>query len=307
MTFGVTELAVQAVVQEGLDNLRKNPHHLEFILCSYMEIPYVAKRVGPNFVRNAMEMIQKQELTVRPYFTPDVDLYPSLVVVASYAENQRFVGDYGSVETLAGPCSSQRAEMTPTVYATFDCTSIDGDEMLVPSGYELEKKIVLGMWVSNGTELAKISSACKIETGTLITLASRLPDSTSLKGWKLQSLPRQVSAEINTSLNSVNVQMALFTTGDPELHRVWAQIVRYCLKRGRKTFERYGIHNSSFSQQPMAVQEQDGPILRTTYGMECEEADAWISHDFTSIDRIDLGLEAHGEFPEREVPVDWIE
>src|SRR5581483_345253 len=95
MSFGVADLALQAIIQDGLANLREHPHHLEFVLGSYSEIPYVAKRVGKDFVKNAMEMLQKNALVVRPYFTLDQDQYPCVVISTSYTEDQQYLGDLG--------------------------------------------------------------------------------------------------------------------------------------------------------------------------------------------------------------------
>lgn len=299
MSFGIAELAVQAVIQEGLTNLRRNPHHLEYILGKYCSIPYVAKRVGPEFIKNAMIMILKSELTTRPYYTENIDQYPILILASSYTEDQKFLGDFGGYDTEAVQKQAQFSS-SPTIYATFDSVSIVGDEMSVHNDYGLADKLFSGVYVFGSDVYAQVKGIKKEETKTVLYLDRKFPKKTTLKGWKASTMPVKMFSITNSSTNSVTVQISLFTSGDPELHRVYAQVIRYCLKRGRKYMEGYGLYDSSFSQEPMTVMNDEGLIFRTGFGMQCIEEDEWIEMDITTINRVELEVVANSLDPTKE-------
>jgi hypothetical protein len=295
MSFGVAELVVQAVVQDGLTNLRQNPHHLEYILSAYSEIDYIRTRVGSNFIRNAMDMLLNSQLSIRPYYVESIDVYPCLIISASYSEDERYFSDYGSVESLGDLSHSGSTQVSPRIFAKFSATAVDGDEIRVPKEYEIEKLVFRGLWVTNEGYIAAIDRVACLDKETVIYLDRKLPKNVPLKGWEAKTLPSVLKAAINGSLNAVSMQMGLFTTGDPELHRVYAQIIRYCLKRGRKLFDEYGIQGVTINQQPPTVASDDGPIFRTVFSVDGTELDTWIETDINPPKRIGVTISASSE------------
>ena len=289
MSFGVAELVVQAVVQDGLTNLRQNPHHLEYILNAYSDIEYIRRRVGANFIRNAMDMLIGSELAIRPYYVENIDTYPCLIISASYNEDQKYIGDYGSVETFEGTTYDD-ARIQPHIYATFSASSIYKDEIRVPKSYNIEDAIFLGLWVVNQTTTAVIKRIQISDTETILHLDRSLPDGLPLEGWEAKTLPGPLKAKVNASTNGVSIQMALFTSGDAELHRVYAQVIRYCLKRGRKLFDHYGLQDIDIAQQPPTVASDEGPMFRTMFSVNGVELDTWIEYDINPPERLTLDL-----------------
>lgn len=301
MSFGIAELALQAVIQDGLANLRAHPHHLAFILGSYSEIPYVQKRVGPQFVKNAMDMILKNTLTVQPNYTMNIDTYPCVVIAAAYTEDQEFLGDFGQFMGLEDSGLSGDFTVAPNNYAQFDATAIQGDEILLDPSYKIENSIFTGLYAVNKKISVKITGINpKAEGGCSLHLEKKLPAGAPLKGWKVQNLPRKVQATLHASQNAVQAQISLFTSGDAELHRVYAQIIRYCLKRGRQTLEQWGLQNTSFGQQPATVAVDEGPIFQSSFSMQAVQTDSWIADDWISAQQIDVITFASNSNPENE-------
>ncbi len=296
MSFGITELVVQSIVQDGLANLRARPHHLQYILDGYTSVPYVAKRIGKDFVPNAIKRVLNEELTTRPYYTEDIDVYPCLVFSSSRTEDQEYLGDHAGVELLSDPSLT----ISPNVYGKFDASLIEGDQITVSSSYKLEETIFPGLYAVNGNTQVKVKAFQVGSPNSILHLEEPLPAGTTMKGWKVQTLPSPQAVILNASTDSVSVQMVLYTSGDMDLHRVYCQVVRYCLKRGRAILESYGIQNASFSMQPPLATDDKNLIFRTNFSMQAEETETWIEDDLTPVDGVSFETTADSDDPDHE-------
>ena len=300
MAFGITELVVQGIIQEGLTNFRNNPHHLEYVLGRYSDNPFIAKKVGPNFIKNAMQMILKSDLTTRPYYTENMDSYPIMIFASSYSEDQQFLGDFGAYDTEVAD-KTGAFNTSPYVYASFDASSVSADTIVVSNDYKLTEKMFAGLYVFNSkTIFAKVLGIAPGLTSVSLLLDRKLPAKTALKNWSVSTIPKKVYSVTNSSMNAVTIQATLFTSGDPELHRVYAQVIRACFKKGRQQLEEYGIQNSSFAQEPMTVVNDTDLVFRTSFSMQAVETDTWIAQDITDYGQITLNTQIVSDDPDKE-------
>lgn len=293
MSYGLADLITQIVIEDGLKNLRDNPHHLEYILSRHCQIPALHKKVGQDYIRNAMELISNQKLTIRPYYVLNQDLYPNIVIAASYTEGQTYLGDYGSEE-------HSKIVVNPIVFAKFDAKKIKDDEIWIAKEYEIEKKIWIGIPVVNCDYNAKIIGIALKEDKTVLFLDKKLENGTPLKGWEAKTTARPRMVSVAASSDDVTVQAKLATAGDPDIHRIYSLVIRYCLKRGRILFEKYGFQNIHVTQSPPVVSEQEDAIMETVFTVGGLLHDSWIDHEYDVIDRIETDSVLVSENPKNE-------
>lgn len=295
MSFGVADLIAQVVIEDGLKSLREHPHRLEYILNRHCQIQKLSEKVGDKYIKNAMDLIMTAKLIVRPYFVPDQDQYPNVMIAASYTEDQTFFNDYGSVEDLP------KHVIEPILYAEFDLKGIGKDKLIVSPNYKLEEKVWIGLEVTNGKESAKVTGIFVREgKDTELFIDKTLPEGTALRGWKAQTPKTNKAAVINVSSDKVTIQCKLATSGDPDVHRIFATVMRYCLKRGRKLFDFYGIQNVYVAQTPPMVTGQEDMIMETVFTVEGIIHDSWIEREVEPVGRIDLESVLVSENPKNQ-------
>jgi hypothetical protein len=159
------------------------------------------------------------------------------------------------------------------------------------------------MTIRNGSKCAKVVGWVVAKgKNTKILLDTDLSGS-PMKGWKAMSLEKRKTANINASHDQVTIQCKLTTAGDPDLHRILGQVVRYCLKKGRKRMDDLGIQNISMQQTPPVIQGSDALefIGETVFTVTGTMLDAWIGEEADQVDNMDMDVfaisEAEGNSP----------
>ena len=276
--FGLADMLTVEVIKDGLAHLKRNPYHLEFILGSFCGPP-LGPVVGPEHIKQCIEFITENRIQVAPYYEIDMKRRPSIAVVAQGREEQQFIGDFGD----QGSANIAEYNLPPRIYVEFDPLSFTDDMqgMIVTRDLRLDEKLWPGIFLTNGTVTAKMRGML-VRDGypTTIYLEDKLPEGTSLPGWKAVSSPRGKGVVCSASTDLVTVQMTLTTTGELSVHRLMSVVLRYCLKRGRMTFEKYGMQVPTFSYTPPIVSEQTELEMESTYTIESKFTDLWIDHEF---------------------------
>jgi hypothetical protein len=271
--FSIADLVVVAGLKDALDFYSKNPKHIEFILGQFCQKP-ISNIVGQEHIKLAIETIQSQRIEVAPYYQLDQKRRPSIAVVASYTESQQFIGDYGRDEidhTLTLPAKK---------YASFDALAINGNKINVSNGLNLDKILWLGLFVSNGIEVAKLTGIYKKESVTELFLDKELPKETRLSGWGVYSSAFEKGYVINSSTEDVSIQCNFQTIGDYSVHRLMATVIRACLKKQRLWFDQYGLQVSTFAQTPPILSSEDETEFQTVFTINGKTTDSWISKEF---------------------------
>lgn len=271
--FGMADLVTCYVIRDGLQNLASNPDHCRYILGGFTTTP-LSSLVARDHIEQAVKFVTENAINVAPYYELDMQKRPSVAVVSSGGEDTQFIGDFGSY------CVSKN-KLQPEIYAEFDAKSIEGDEIRVPRALKLEDKIWINVIVTNGTVSARVKGIL-VRDGedTVLLLDKDLPDGTTLKDWKAQSLDRQKGLEIHSSMDKVTVQVNLSTTGQASVHRLLALIIRYTLKRGRQQFEAFGLQVPTFSYTPLMLGDADELEFQTVFTIETKVLDSWIDSEF---------------------------
>lgn len=279
MSFGVADLITAAVIEDGLQHLRRNPGHLNFILSPFCRFPQIRSLVGAKYISQAVEYITNNQLYVAPYYEADHTKIPSVVTVARTGEDQQFIGDMGFYQP---ECKI----FDPIEYGTFDIVGLEQDRrvLFVPEAAKVEDMLWPNIWLRNGDFKVQVRGVhTQKGKDTRILLNSRVPEGTNYKGWVAQSSERRFGYEVHSNIEAVEVNCKLTTSGDYSLHRLMAIVTRYCLKRGRFLFESYGFQAPKISQG-MAVLEnggQDAPAIFTTvFSVNGKLGEHWIANEF---------------------------
>lgn len=283
MSFGAADLYLTVAIREELAELRAHPWRIEYLFNRYNEVAGVKKLVGDDFVRSCITMVMTQELTIQPYYTPNVELYPSLMIVAQYGEDQTYMGDYGAMQE--GDDLPVDADLTvkPVVYANFDAKSASGVSVFVSEQLNIENSIWIGIGVTNKKFEAVVQQIIVIPgQDTEIVTNTPIPEDITLAGWTAGTMKRPKLVKINGSHDEVTIQMQLKTSGHPDVHRAWSQVVYHCMKRGRQRLDSYGIQNFQVSRSAPMLENQESMIMSTNFTGKGQELDTWISFEKNS-------------------------
>jgi hypothetical protein len=278
--FGMSDLITCAVIKEGLEFFSKHPTHLEFILGGFCQEPLYSM-VGADHLHECISFVTQNKINVVPYYQLDGVNRPCIAVVSSGNEVQQFIGDFGRF----GDLPSER--LPPRVYAMFDALGIDNFRtgLLVSSALGLEKLLWPGVLITNGAFSATLRGINTTDgQPTRVHLESEIPENTPLNGWRAQSFVREKGIEVHNSMDQVNVQCQLITTGDPSIHRLLSVVLRACLKRGRPTFDKYGMQIATFGYQPIQPSENTEMEFTSVYSVEARFTDSWIYKEFDLAD-----------------------
>lgn len=277
--FGIADLVTVFVIKDGLEFLSKNPDHIYYIFAGFDHAP-INTMVSPDHIKSVVEYISKNAINVGTHYDLDIQKLPSVAVVSSGVEEMQFIGDYGQTDTCR-PIVAQ-----PTVFASFDIKSASEDSIFVSYYENLDKKLWIGLVVTDGRDFFRIKSIIPGHPSgddpkdTEIVLDKKIPDGYSLKGWKAQSLPKQTGYEVNASVDKVTVQINLSSSGAASVHRLLSILIRYCLKRGRRYFEHYGLQVPTFSYTPLMLTSPEELIYESTFTIETKVTDTWIAREF---------------------------
>jgi hypothetical protein len=272
--FALADLIVLNAIEAGLENLRQNPHHLDFILGKYEDTPYMRQRHGQSYVRQCREFITKNKITVKPYYVLDSAKLPSISVVAQYQEEIQVLGDYGSV--------GQPTTLPPVVLGEVSgvAWSDEPNELIIGNANEVVEWIYSGAYLEQGDFISRIDLVIPdLENDRArIVCADSIPK-VSLAGWAVTTSPSHRIAILNASGNMATVSIDLKSSGDIETHKLLALVVRYCLKKGRLLMDSEGLQVSTSSQNfPMAYDEEQG-IFQTVFTLTGKIWDCWIQDE----------------------------
>lgn len=274
MAFGICDLITAEVIKDGLQHLSRNPKHIEHILGVFCSNDLVLRNVGGDYLAQCVEYIMNNRVEVGPYYAIDVKRRPSVSIICSGSEEAQFLGDYGYETDL-------RVNMPAVVYAQWDATSINKDTMVVTADYKLEQRLWPGMFISNGQHTVKLTGILKKDgTPTTLFVEPELPDGVRLTGWTAKSSEKGRGAVVSASMDDVTVQCKLTTNGDFSIHRLLSIVIRYCLKRGRLIFDKYGMQTPTFSYTPPMLTDQDEHEFESVYTINAKFTDTWIEKEF---------------------------
>lgn len=281
--FGLADMIVIEVIERGLENLRQNPHHLEFILGGYHQSKFLKKLHGERYVQQCIDYITQNKIHVEPYYVLDTNRIPNIAVLATYHEDTQFLGDYSST------CST--LSLQPKCYAQFDATTLSADKLSVfaASSYKLENTIRPGMLLVNGDFSATITSVF-VRDGQLTEIYINKKAPQKLKGWKVQSIAVPKFTRTASSLNSANVMIKMRSSGDIEVHKLICLVIRYCLRFGRLQLDSLGYQTTKLSQEMTVLEDPDQSIFATSFSMTGVIADTWIDAESTGPEFIDLKI-----------------
>lgn len=295
--FGIADLVTSYVIEQGFRHLVANPSQLHCIL-GLFEAHGLDTLVGPRYVKDCMDLILNNKIAVGPHYNMDLRQKPSISVIASYAEDQIFIG--------GGHDLQQIGEIQPRVVQRFDAHQIKTDSVMVSKGYNLTTKFWHGLVAVNGADEFKIIGIIRAPEGTDYDelLFDRMFSEEELARitpatWVMATGTRSITAEMHASIDKITVQMRLVTTGDYEVHRLMATVTRWALKWGRSTllFQRYGIMEPIFSQTPPVGTDDQEPEMETVFTLNGQMTDSWLARTTVSPERIDICLVADRDNP----------
>lgn len=270
--IGVLDLFVVTTLENKIKELIANPDRIEFLLCGFHANQQMLDYIGAPYVKQAVEYILNNKINIFPYYNLDMQKHPSVAVVCSGNEHQKFIGDYGQNETYQA--------VRPTVVAKFDAKSISGDSMTVPTELNLKDKLWIGLVVTNGVTSNIISG---IDEST-IYFKEPFPLETRLTNWQAQTLGSYKMYEVGASIDNVTIQIKITTMGDPSLHRIVQLILRGVIKSARLDFDNIGLQDISISYGSLALTNQDDSIFESVISIDGKFTDRWVIREFDTFD-----------------------
>lgn len=275
--FGMTDLLTVCVIEEAFEFLSRNPHHLEFILCAFIQNKRLSEKVGPEHIKQCIDFITNNKIEINTYYEADLEKMPSIVVVSSGNENQKFLGDQG----ISIPVEVNR----PVTYASWTASSVDGDTMTVPSSLKLDEKLWPGLIIVNeDTSIpAVLLEGILKGSPTSLCLNAALPDGVPCKGWSAISSGSHKKYQLSASKDDVRVQCKLTTNGDMSIHRLLSIALRWALKKYRLRFDTYGMIETTFSYTPPVVVDSEQHIFESVYTIDAQFVDHWIEKEWDTL------------------------
>lgn len=285
--FALTDMIVIQGIEKALENLRENPHHLEFILGAYSATPFLKNLHGKDYIRNCMELISHNKIQIRPYYVLDSMQLPSISVVATYSESELMLGDF---------IGQQSEELAPRLLGKFDATSIAQDSLSIftPNEFAVSNFAFPGTYLHSGCFSAQIEMTIPGDTQTQIFVTTPLP--AKLRGWEVKTMSSRCVATINSSGNSCTVMLKIKSSGDVETHKLLCMILRYCLRYSRMFFENHNLYVSTTNQDMLVLEDDTQMMFATVFSMQGKSFDSWIEYEQKTPDTILLDVDA--------VPVD---
>lgn len=270
--FPISELITTVVIENRLNFLKSNPDHLNWMLLPFVVNKSVGRLVDARYVAECVKYITTNKINIRPANEADLAKLPSIVIMGYQGEGQQFIGDYGG--ELPVKC------FDPVTVATFDVIGFDGDTLKVPAGYNVSSMIWPNLWAKSGEFQSRILQVIDKGDETWINLKDAPPVGTPLRGWQATTSEAQKHYQINSSIDTVKVQVTLTTVGDHANHRLLCTVLRYCLKSGRLLFDDYGMQVATFNQQPVVLADAEQLIWQTPFMIEAKLTDHWISQEY---------------------------
>jgi len=270
--FSVADLIVMNAIEAGLENLRNNPHHLEFILGKYDDTPYMRKLHGSAYIRQCKELILKNKIFVKPYYVLDLAKLPSVAVIAQYTEDVLVLGDYGMQQEMAviPPIVLGKA-----LGVAWETTGYG----LIVNAEEVVDWIYAGAYLRQGTFTSRIDRIVPSTNGTVIIFCVDLLPRLKLIDWQVVTTESSRTATIHSSGNVANVSIDLKTSGDIETHKLIALVIRYCLRFGRYLMDENGLQITTTNQNFPSVYDEEQSIFQTVFTLQGKIWDNWIQSE----------------------------
>lgn len=300
----ITDLVVVAAVNKAIEHLKQNPDELEFLLSGYMCLKPIAELTGGYaYVKQLMDVIlgvNDKKLIVSTYYNPNPTSNYELFVIGSGGEATQFLGDQGHISTY---------ETKPTVYLTANASGIASSNTLKFLKSTCACDILFPSLVAVLNDgscqfVAKVVSVINSEDYVHVSLDKDIPLSGSkpkLNGWQFLSPNPYQIVDTHSSGDQINIQMLLRTTGDAELHKLFAMIVRYALKSQRVFMTANGIQVSRVSQSPLSEEGSTQDMIFTSnFTLSGTAFDTWINSKQQAPDRVVFELTAVPQDPENE-------
>lgn len=272
--FAVADLIVMNAIEEGLENLRNNPSHLEFILGKYDDTPYMRNLHGSSYVRQCKELVLQNKIFVKPYYVLDLNKLPSVAVIAQYSEDLLMLGDYGA--------DCQSAVIPPVLLGrvlgiAWEST---GYGLEIANAEEVTKWIYAGSYLKQDGFISKIDRIMPSDDGKTATIyCVDLIRRNRLIDWEIVTAEGARMAIIHTSGNTANVSIDLKSSGDIETHKLLALVIRYCLKHGRYIMDDNGLQITTSSQNFPSPFDVDQGIFQTVFSLQGKILDHWVQSE----------------------------
>lgn len=271
--IGMSELIVVYVIRKGLEHFVNNPVELQYILGSFSS-DAIRDMVAPNHIAQCIDFIRNNKILVQPFYDLNTKHRPLISVTSGGVEDTQFLGDSGGYISRV-----REFDLPPIVYTEFVAVGFSEDRygLQTTRDYMLHEKLWPGLIITNGVFSGTVDGILqRLGEPTTIYLKEKIPEGTSLVGWKAQSQDRGKGATVGASIDHVSVQITLTTHGDPSVHRLLQILLRGVLKKNRAFFESCGLQVPTFSYQPLMITDPNEMEVESSLKIETKFTDTWV-------------------------------
>jgi hypothetical protein len=272
--FAVADLIVIDAIESGLENLRNNPSHIDFILGKYEDTPFMRKLHGKAYVRQCKELILQNKIFIKPYYVLDLAKLPSVAVIAQYAEEIQVIGDYGM--------DQRTAIISPILLGNVKGVSweITGYGLEVSDAASVTEFIYSGAYLQQDNFKSRIDYVYPLKSGQtcFIFCKDKLPQN-RLIDWQVVTSESSRIATIHSTGNTANVSIDLKSCGDIEVHKLLALVIRYCLHKGRYLMDQNGLQITTKNQNFPGLFDEEQNIFQSVFSLQGKIWDSWIENE----------------------------
>lgn len=290
--FELVDKIVITAVQDKLQFLSENPHHIEFIFQGF-DFPRIKEYVGSSYLNEVVKFVENNRLYVAPAYQLDKAKKPGVFVEANSDESQQYIGDYGS--------SSSQKIVEPKSLLNFSVIAVENGTLKIPNSYPLLTALRKGAAIKNNTFVSGFTDVIERGNYFYLTLSEAIPDGLDMRSWQVMTSAKYRACVTSSSTDRVSIRLYLVTNGDIAQHHIFRTIVKYALKSSRPVFEKYGLQVSSVSVAPAAIVEPTDMEIQSVFSLSGLYTETWIEKEYDLPTEIALCLQAKSCDPENEV------
>lgn len=296
-----SDITVISVIRDGLEYLRQNPDELAILLDAYACQWTLFSAVGDmpgRYINQIVTFLTDRDQPLmqvfQAYHLPNPPNY-AVYVFASTSETHKVTGDLGSF--------SQEIK-TPTTYARGNAKTLETSSGNTFLYFDRSVFCASRVWKLQtavnsrlpGQNWPVVSVIDDNERYVVVEVAGEVPSQGGmqvLQDWEFRSLASGWNVRYHNSGDTVTVRCYVRTAGDIELHRIFATIIRWCLKRGRQQLEFQNFQSATIQQsEPSPVDSSGGEGFATSFTVTGISQDVWIAHKTRIPERLTVRLDA---------------
>lgn len=285
-------------LKQQCEFLRRNPSHLQFLLCTYAN-PVLKDRFGARFIDETIKWFQQNEIHFMYGSRLDTEKVPSIAVTyEGGTETDQYIGDSPQLMQLP---------KKPVIYTTFGIKDVKQGSLVVSSAEDITSKVWRGLVVQKKDFKSQIIDILPEGQDTLLVLRNPADLSLGQTDWQAVSPVSNVNRTIGSSMDQVVIKIYLTVEGHPDTCEAISCVIRYLMKQARLFLSKNGLHESQMSHSAlsMSADHDSTQVWAMDFTISGLQHDSWIMTESVPGDKLEICLTAESTNPTFEEVRVW--